>query len=62
LNKNYAVARGKALNAVHLMAVSSQKIYDWMEEEKKKGGQVKIPKVMKEEKMKDLLSYITRSR
>ncbi|MCB0631482.1 MAG: GH3 auxin-responsive promoter family protein [Saprospiraceae bacterium] len=58
LNKNYKVARNKALKAVQVRAVSSQKVYDWLESRKKKGGQIKMPKVMKEEMMVDLLEYL----
>lgn len=58
LNKNYRVARTKALKGVKLTAVDTDRIYDWLEKTKKKGGQIKMPKVMKEEKMKDLLSFL----
>jgi hypothetical protein len=58
LNKNYGVARTKALKDVKLKVVDTDRIYNWLEKTKKKGGQIKMPKVMKEEKMKDLLSFI----
>lgn len=58
-NKNYRVARQKALYEVRVECISSQKIYDWLEARKKKGGQIKVPKVMKPEMMEDVLSYIS---
>jgi len=57
-NKNYGVARDKALSGVHLRQVPVQSIYDFMETQKKKGGQVKVPKVMKPEDMRDLLAFL----
>lgn len=56
-NKNYSVARHKALKTVKVQALPPQLLYDWLERRKKKGGQVKFPKVMKPEMMKDLLSF-----
>lgn len=58
LNKNYRVARSKALKAIDVKIVPSASIYDWLEDRKKKGGQIKMPKVMKEEMMRDLLDFI----
>lgn len=58
LNKNYKVARGKALHGVRLRAVPTEKVYSWLESRKKKGGQIKMPKVMKAEMMEDLLGYL----
>ncbi len=48
-NKNYKVARSKALKDVMVNLVSAQLFYDWTEAMEKKGGQTKVPKVMKEE-------------
>ncbi len=56
-NKNYAVAREKGVKAVHLTALPESAIYSWLERRKKKGGQVKMPRVLPEEKMKDLLDF-----
>ena len=47
-NKNYRVARGKALKDVEVKIVAAKVFYDWIEVVKKKGGQAKMPKVMKE--------------
>ncbi len=58
LNKNYAVARKKALKDIRVKVVSPQKVYGWLENRKKKGGQIKMPKVMKEEMMKDLMAFL----
>ena len=57
-NKNYRVARQKALKGVRVRAVECDRIYAWLETKKKKGGQIKVPKVMKEEMMLELLSYL----
>lgn len=57
-NKNYKVARAKALKGVRAAAVPSEKIYAWLETKKKKGGQIKVPKVMKEKTMLELLEYL----
>ena len=48
-NKNYKVARGKALKGVEVELIPEEIFYKWSEETKKMGGQVKIPRVMKEE-------------
>jgi hypothetical protein len=61
LNKNYKVARSKALKGVRLKAVRPTRLYNWLEESKrKKGGQIKLPKVMKEEMMLKLLSHLAK--
>lgn len=57
-NKNYKVARAKALKGVNALAVNSDQIYGWLETKKKKGGQIKVPKVMKEEMMLELLAHL----
>lgn len=57
LNKNYGVARRKALKGIQLKALPARIFYNWLEAKKKKGGQVKVPKVMPEEKMRDLLEF-----
>lgn len=49
-NKNYKVARSKALKGVKVKTVSPDVFYEWNAANKKKGGQVKMEKVMKEEK------------
>ncbi len=48
VNKNYKVARGKALKGVEVEFVSPNTFYDWIEYQKQKGGQVKFKRVMKE--------------
>jgi hypothetical protein len=48
LNKNYNVARTRALKGVEVELISEDVFYKWSEQTKKKGGQVKIPRVMKE--------------
>jgi hypothetical protein len=51
LNKNYNVARNKALKSVEVKLIPVDMFYKWSEETKKLGGQVKIPRVMKEEEL-----------
>ncbi len=50
MNKNYRVARSKALKDVKVHVVSADVFYQWSEASKKKGGQVKTARVMEEEK------------
>lgn len=58
VNKNYRVAREKALKGVEVLIVPSDKIYSWLEQNKKKGGQIKVPKVMSEKMMLRLLDAL----
>ncbi len=52
-NKNYAVARSKALKGVKVSLVSPDLFHKWNAKNKKKGGQVKMEKVMDEERFKE---------
>jgi hypothetical protein len=49
-NKNYKVARSKALKGVNVRLINPSIFYDWNDHNKKKGGQVKMERVMGEEK------------
>jgi hypothetical protein len=57
-NKNYKVARTKALKGldVHLIPVSL--FHDWTEAKKRKGGQTKVPRVMKESLFEEWEDFI----
>jgi hypothetical protein len=57
-NKNYRVARGKALKGVKVKVLPLNTFYEWSGANKKKGGQVKMEKVMKEEKLKEFQDFI----
>ena len=57
-NKNYAVARSKALKGIAVKVISKDQYTAFLGNTNKKGGQTKTPKVMKEEKMKALLEFI----
>lgn len=57
-NKNYKVARSKALHGVKVKVVSPERFYDWNERNKKKGGQVKMERVMSEEKFKEWETFV----
>ncbi|QCK14572.1 GH3 family domain-containing protein [Mangrovivirga cuniculi] len=59
-NKNYEVARGKSLKGLKLRIVPTEVFYDWNEANKKKGGQVKMPRVMKEDKFKEYIEFINK--
>lgn len=50
-NKNYKVARGKALKGVKVTTIDPNLFHEWNALNKKKGGQVKMEKVMNEEKL-----------
>jgi hypothetical protein len=57
-NKNYKVARTKALKRVEVKLVPASHFYDWAEATRKKGGQTKVPKVMKEEQFSEWEEFI----
>ncbi|MDN3690403.1 GH3 family domain-containing protein [Cyclobacterium jeungdonense] len=66
-NKNYKVARSKALRSIEVEIIPAAAFIDYNEKQKKKGGQTKFPRVMKEStfsKWESFLSqqgHITRS-
>lgn len=48
MNKAYKMARSKALKDVRVNITSPDTFHAWIEKHKSKGGQVKVPRVMKE--------------
>lgn len=60
-NKNYDVARSKALKGISVKVISKDQYTAFLAQSNKKGGQTKTPKVMKEDKMKSLLEFIDRA-
>ena len=59
VNKNYKVAREKALKGIKVKITTAGKLYDFLAEKKnKKGGQIKFPKVMTGEDLEQLLAFI----
>lgn len=46
-NKAYRVSRTKALSNVFVEMIPNELFYEWNEHTKKKGGQIKMPRVMK---------------
>lgn len=60
-NKNYSVARSKALKGVKVEAVAPTVFYDWNGKNKKKGGQVKMERVMGEEKFQEWEDFVAQS-
>jgi hypothetical protein len=59
-NKNYQVARTKALKGLHVESIPVEKFYSWSEEFKKLGGQAKIPRVMKEDAFNEFRDFVLR--
>ncbi|WP_334058786.1 GH3 family domain-containing protein [Polaribacter sp. P097] len=57
-NKNYRVARSKALKGVKVTVIPVDKFYAWSDLNKKKGGQVKMARVMKEDKFKEWEEFV----
>ena len=57
-NKNYQVARTKALKGVEVEVIPVENFYKWSEEFKKLGGQAKIPRVMKEADFEEFGRYV----
>ncbi len=58
-NKNYKVARSKSLKYIDVKAVPVERFYDWSEKYKKLGGQVKIPRVMKEKDFREFEDFVS---
>ncbi len=57
-NKNYGVARSKALKGVKVTVVPPAIFPEWSGANKKKGGQVKMEKVMDEEKFAEFEAFV----
>lgn len=57
-NNNYAVARSKALKGVKVNTIPCNIFHEWNSQNKKKGGQVKMEKVMNEEKFKSWQEFV----
>lgn len=57
-NKSYRGARKKALKGLEVKVVPKDYFYDWSDREKKKGGQVKTPRMMKEEQFKTWEDFV----
>ncbi|WP_405565565.1 GH3 auxin-responsive promoter family protein [Polaribacter sp. Asnod6-C07] len=58
-NKNYKVARSKALKGVKVNIIDVEKFHNWSDNNKKKGGQVKMERVMKEKKFKKWEKFVS---
>lgn len=61
-NKNYKVARSKALEGVKVYPVEVEKFHDWHGKNRKKGGQVKTQKMMKEEDFREFRDFVLEGR
>ncbi len=60
INKNYEKTRTKAVKSVEVRVIPIEKFLNWVEAKKQKGGQAKVPKVMKEEEFADWEEFVTR--
>ncbi|TLV00222.1 GH3 family domain-containing protein [Dyadobacter luticola] len=60
-NKNYKVARGRALKGVEVELIPEEIFYKWSEETKKLGGQIKIPRVMKEPDFLEFAAFVEKN-
>ena len=58
MNRNYKHARERALKDVKIEVVSPEVFYDWSEVKKKKGGQMKTPRVMEQEQFADWEKFV----
>lgn len=58
-NKNYKVARSKALKGVKVQLIPPSVFHEWSGAQKKKGGQVKMERVMNEEKFEKWEDFVT---
>ncbi|MEH6679918.1 MAG: GH3 auxin-responsive promoter family protein [Sediminicola sp.] len=58
-NKNYRVARSKALKGVKVHLVAPEIFHEWNAHNKKKGGQVKMERVMDDEKFSEWEQFVT---
>jgi hypothetical protein len=58
-NNNYKVARSKALKGVKVKLIPPSVFYEWNAANKKKGGQVKMERVMNEEKFKQWEDFVS---
>lgn len=57
-NKNYKVARSKALKGIKVTCVPTETFANWSGSQKKKGGQVKMERVMSEEKFNQWKEFV----
>lgn len=57
-NKNYKVARGKALKGLKVKVIPNSVFFDWSAKNKKKGGQVKLEKVMEEATFNEFSKFV----
>ncbi|QCW99588.1 GH3 auxin-responsive promoter family protein [Aggregatimonas sangjinii] len=57
-NKNYKVARSKALQGVKVKRIDPDIFYEWNAKNKKKGGQVKMERVMGEDKFAEWEAFV----
>ncbi len=59
-NKNYKVARSKALDNPQVKLIPVKLFHDWVEAKNKKGGQTKVPKVMDRKLFEEWENFVYR--
>jgi hypothetical protein len=57
-NKNYNLARERALKGLEIEVIPVDYFYRWSEEYKKLGGQIKIPRVMNEKDFREFEQFV----
>ena len=62
LNHNYQTAREQALSGIVVEVIDPNLFYEWNAETNKKGGQVKTPRVMKEEQFKEWEEFVNQQK
>ncbi|ALJ03705.1 GH3 auxin-responsive promoter [Pseudalgibacter alginicilyticus] len=60
-NKNYRIARSKALKGIKVKTVPTSIFYNWNAVNKKKGGQVKMERVMNENKFAEWEAFVEKN-
>lgn len=61
MNRSYQTARKQALKKVFVKVIPPDIFYEWNEIKNKKGGQVKTPRVMKEEQFEEWEDFVSES-
>lgn len=57
-NKNYKVARSKALKGIEVTLIKAEDFHAWNGKNKKKGGQVKTPRMMDEDSLLEFEEFV----
>ena len=58
INKNYSSSRSKVLKYVTLQTIPVEQFYNWLGKSKSRSGQMKVPKVLSADRMKELMEFV----